>query len=343
MKRKAVCIFALIAYVLLFCTCLAPVVEREMATLAEITHVKAKTGRNTTLPMSAYDWGEVQGLFQVKEGSGWNTGARVAEIPKIYYSVPGGFYSKISLHPENYDVILSASRVPKEGDRVEPVKPEDSQDEKLIVWCPEGYEEIVDRVDKFTVLGYGEKGILFSAANLKMPYFERYTVFSLENRLKADAYRVYSYSDAEDLLKALPLVAVYGAILLFAVVVWFGTCRMAKKEQPRWLLPGNAGVLALSLLGVVLLGKAVDLPASLMPPESILDFAHYRAEYDIMFAALREVGDKSLEILCVLCIVGAVVVLLLGVAAGVALLHAEEKKLEKLRIENGEWRIISSR
>jgi hypothetical protein len=32
--------------------------------------------------------------------------------------------------------------------------------------------------------------------------------------------------------------------------------------------------------------------------------------------------------------VGAVAVLLLGVAAGVALLHAEEKKLEKLRIEN---------
>ena len=80
-----------------------------------------------------------------------------------------------------------------------------------------------------------------------------------------------------------------------------------------------------------------------MPPESILDLAHYKAEYDTMFAALREVGDKSLEILCVLCIVSAVAVLLLGVAAGVALLHAEEKKLEKLRIENGEWRIISSR
>ena len=87
------------------------------------------------------------------------------------------------------------------------------------------------------------------------------------------------------------------------------------------------------------MGKAVDLPASLMPPESILDFAHYKAEYDTMFAALREVGDRGLETLCVLCIVGAVAVLLLGVAAGVALLWAEKKRIEKLRIENGELRI----
>lgn len=334
MKRKALCAFALIAYILLFCTCLAPTVEREMATLAEIKHIKGKTSRNSTLPMSAYDWGQVQGLFQVKEGEGWNTGARVAEIPRIYYSVPGGFYSKISLHPENYDVILSASRVPKEGDRVEPVTPQDSQNEKLIVYCPEGYEEIVDRVDKFTVLGAGEKGILFNAANLQMPYFERFTVFSLENRLKAENYRVYSYTDAENLLKALPLVAVFGSVLLFAVVVWAGTCSMTKKEQPWWLFPGNIAILGLSLLGVWLLGKAVDLPASLMPPESILDLAHYKAEYDTMFAALHEVGDRGLETLCVFCILGAVAVLLAGVAAGIAFLWAEEKQVKKLSVES---------
>lgn len=331
MKRKAICIFLLIAYVLLFCTCLAPMVEREMATLAEVKHVKKNTKSNTQLPLYTYKWGETEGLFQIKEGSGWNTGARVEEIPRIYYNAPNSFYSKVSLHPENYDVILSASRVPKVGDRVEPVKPEESPNEKLIVYCPEGYEEIVDRQDKFTVLGYGEKGILLNTTGIKKPYFEHFTVFSLQNRLKAENYRVYSYSDAQDLLKALPLVAVFGSVLLFAVVVWAGTCSMTKKEQPWWLLPGNIAILGLSLLGVWLLGKAVDLPASLMPPQSILDFAHYRAEYETMFAALNEVGDKGLQTLCVWCIIGAVVVLLAGVASGIALLHAEEKKL---RIES---------
>lgn len=327
MKRKAICALTLVAYLLLFCTCLTPAVEREMATLAEVKHVKKNAKSNTQLPLYAYQWGQVEGIFHIKEGSGWNTGARVEEIPRVYYNVPGNFYGMISLHPDNYDVILSASRTPKVGDRVEPVKPEDSSDEKLIIYCPEGYHQIVDREDKFTVLGYGETGILLNAANLKMPYFEQFTVFSLGNRLKAENYRAYSYTDAENLLKALPLVAVFGAVLLFVLVVWAGSCAMTKKQQPRWLLWTNAGIMGLSLLLVHFLQKAVDLPASLMPPENILDLAHYRAEYANMFAALEQVGDSGLQTLSLWCSIAAVAVLLAGIGLGIAFLWAEKKKL----------------
>ena len=333
MKRKAICIFALIAYVLLFCTCVAPVVEREMATLAEVKHVKKNTKHNTDIPSYAYHWADMDGLFQIKEGSGWNTGSRVEEIPKIYYNVSNHYYSNISLHPENYDVILSASRVPKVGDRVEEIKLQDSPNEKIIIYCPEGYQEIVDRKDKFTVLGYGEKGILMNTSSSPVPFFESFAAFSLENRLKAESFRVYSYTDAENLLKAMPQVAAYGATLLFAVVVWFGTCHMTKNEQASWLLWGNAGILGASLLGVILLGRTIDLPASLMPTESIFDLAHYKAEYETMFAALREVGDNGLQNLQIWCSIGAGLVLLLGIALGVALLFGERKLLQNKKTQ----------
>lgn len=323
MKRKAVCIFALIAYVLLFCTLTAPVIEREMATLAEVKYVKKNAKSNTQVPQYAYHWGEVEGLFQVKEGSGWNTGSRVEEIPRQYYSVGNHFYSNISLHPENYTLILSASRTPKVGDRVEPVELEEKPNEKIIIYCPEGYREIVDRQDKFTVLGAGEKGIYMNTSSSEMPFFEGFAAFSLQNRLKADYYRVYSYSDAESLLRSLPLVAVYGAVLLFAVVVWAGTCYLTRIQQSRWLLWANAGCGVLTLGAVLRLGRAIDLPASLMPPESILDFSHYQKEFSNIFAAMEEVGDTSLQTLSTKCCAAALAVLLAGALLGAAILLIE--------------------
>lgn len=247
----------------------------------------------------------------------------------VYYSNPGGFYNRVELHPADYDVIMSASRTPRVGDRVEPVQLQDSPNEKLIIYCPEGYEEIVDRQDKFTVLGAGQNGILMDTSSTPMPYFEQYTVFSLENRLKADNYRVYSYTDAENLLKALPQLAVFGAIILFAAVLWAGTCVITKKQQPAWLLWGNIGLGGLSLAAVRGLGQQVDLPASLMPPESILDLAHYKSEFSNIFSAMEQVGDGSLQSLYSRNLLMAVLVLLAGGILGAVLVWVQSKLVKR--------------
>ena len=137
------------------------------------------------------------------------------------------------------------------------------------------------------------------------------------------ASRVYSYSDAESLLRSLPLVAVYGAVLLFAVVVWAGTCYLTRIQQSRWLLWANAGCGVLTLGAVLRLGRAIDLPASLMPPESILDFSHYQKEFSNIFAAMEEVGDTSLQTLSTKCCAAALAVLLAGALLGAAILLIE--------------------
>lgn len=332
MKRKVLCIFSIVAYLLLFCTCLAPTVEREMATLADVKVIKAKTTTNSTLPAYAAQWGETEGLFHIVEGSGWSTGSRVEKIPFQYYAMS---FSHIILHPGTpYDLILSASRAPKEGDRVEPVEAKESPGEKLILFCPEGILAVSPLQNNFTVLQQGEKTILLDTMSIKMPYFEHRMKNALEDRITAEGLRIYSYSDAKSFLSQLPLVAVLGALLLFGVTVWAGTCRMTKKQQPGWLLWGHVGILGLSLFLVPLVGKAVDLPASLMPGESILDIAHYGAEFSNIFAAMADVGDSSLQMLSLWCIIAAVAVLLAGIALGVALFWAEGKYLKKLRIES---------
>lgn len=330
MKRKALCVFSLIAYLLIFCSCLSPVVEREMATLADIKHVKKNTMRNTTLPIYTARWGETEGLFHVKEGSDWNTGLRVQEIPRMYYSADE-YYGEVTLHPETYDLILSASRTPRIGDRVQQVELQDSPNEKLIVYCPQGIEELVDRNDKFTVLAQSETALLLDTTSSPMPYFEHFTVFSLSKRVKAQQMRVYSYTDAESFIQALPQVAVLGGVLLFAVILWGGSCALTKKQQPAWLLWGNAGLLCLSLAVLPWLGGKIDLPASLMPPENILDLAHYRSEFGNIFSVLEQVGDQSLQDLCTQRCVGALAVLVSGIFLAAAILWTERKLLKKLR------------
>lgn len=327
MKRKVLCIFSLIAYLLLFCTCLAPTVERQMAVRADVKVIKAKTTTNTTLPAYSAQWGDIQGLFQIVEGSGWNTGSRVAEIPVQYYSNAGGH---IILHPGTpYTLILSASRTPKEGDRVEPVETEESPNEKLIVYCPEGIQYVSPLQNNFTVLHQGEKGMLLDTMGIKMPYFEHRMKNALADRIMAEGLRIYSYSDAEGFLRQLPLAAVPGAVLLFALTVWAGICRIVKKQQPGWLLWMNAGILGLTLLLPGLVGGKLELPASLMPPDNILNIAHYRQEFSNMFAALAEAGERELQNLSLWCTAAAVAVLLAGAALGILLLWMQQKLIQK--------------
>ena len=48
------------------------------------------------------------------EGSGWNTGIRVAEVPEGYYDVETMTVSSF----DKWEYIMSASRQPRKGERV---------------------------------------------------------------------------------------------------------------------------------------------------------------------------------------------------------------------------------
>ena len=319
MKRKVLCVFSLIAYLLIFCTLFAPMAEREMAVQVELKHLTGSKNYNPQLGAYCSLWWEEEGLFQVVDGKGWSVGKRAALVAPIYYSVIKDFYGtpvSITMHPgTEYYIILSASRAPHDGDLVEPVETVDSVGEKLVLYFPEG-GSVLDLQSNFTVLKTGEQGVLLDTKRTKLPFFEHRMYQSLIGRVSyggdlfvedpADAkalmedislenFRIYSLTDAQSFLEQLPLLASMIALLLTGVVLWGGTWWLSRREGKKAPIFGNIALLLLTLAAMLPITKAIDLPASFMPTYSILDVGHYVKEFQNLFTAMASYGDTALS------------------------------------------------
>lgn len=330
MKRKVLCVFSLVAYLLLFCTIFAPMAGREMAILVDIKQIKKNVNFNPQVAVSCALWDDEEIIFQVVEGTGWNTGSRADPLPRQYYSISHDFKgnpSHVVLSPgADYTVILSASRTPRKDDLVEIVDAEESPGEKLILYCPEGVQEIKLLQNNFTVSQQGDQGILMDTIGIKMPYFEHRTIQALKNRIITETLRIYSYTDAKNFLWQLPLLSLIAGLLLCGVILWGGTCLLTKKQQSGRLLWVNTGTISLTLLLIWPLTYAVDLPASLMPPNSILDLGHYFSEFSNIFAALASVGDTSLHTLSILMTIASVAILMVITELSIMFLKFQYKR-----------------
>ncbi len=343
MKRKVLCVFSLLGYLLLFCSLFAPFAQREMALLAEVKNVRANENRNVSLSYYSGQWGDKSGLFQVVEGTGWSTGDRADIIPEQYYTMQKGYFSQIAghilLHPGTaYQVIVSASRMPQVGDAVEVVELTEHRGEKLIVYTPEGAFQPRPLPNNFTIVQQGEKGMLMDTIGIKMPYLEHLMVQSIESRIEAEGMRVYSYTDAKNFMAQFPLLALMLGLLLSGIILWGGTCLLTRKERPAWLFWRNIGAMALTLLLALLLTKFIDLPASLMPPKSILDIGHYACEFSNIFTAMESMGNSSLHQFGTLmsCLSAAIVLVLAALSIG--LLWLEYKRYN--RVSNTETDLL---
>ena len=336
MKRKVLCIFSLIAYLLLFCTCVSPAIQREMTILTDVKIIKRNTKVNGYVPAYAGTWGGEQRLYQIVEGSGWNTGNRVAEIPKKYYQDNGVRIddtvlipsTRIILHPGTpYTVIISASRTPQEGDLVEIAQDKTRSGEKLILYFPEGYTPITQLSNNFTILQEGEHGMLLDTRNLITPFFEHRTMESFKDLLQAEGMRIYSYSDALSFLWQMPLLALAGGLLLAGGVLWGGACRMTNNTRR---IGPVVGISALAISAILLLifgiTWGIDLPASLIPSENIFQISHYVSEFSNMFTAVDDIG---LTVSLIASALLSVAILIAGIAGGILLVRQEQKLLEK--------------
>lgn len=318
MKRKALCIVSLFVYLLLFCTIFAPMAQREMTILVDVKNVKFNSKRNTVITGFAAAWGDKIELYQIVEGKGWNPGSRVDVVTKQYYHAVKDFYGRLNsveLHPGEYTLILSASQMVKPGDLVQIVESAEIPGEQLIIYCPEGIASIEGLQNNFTIASQGEKGILMDTMSIRMPFFEHRTRQSLVKPITAEGMRVYSYTDAQNFLQQLPRIAWMAGLLFFGVILWAGTCLLTRKRRSWWLLLVNIGFATLTLVMILQLTNKIDLPASLMPTDSMLNIHHYVGEFSNVFTAMDSVGDYRLQELCrqmltksVLIVVGAVLV-----------------------------------
>lgn len=288
MKRNVLCLFSFLLILLVFCSCISPKAEEEMQTLVEARHglgTKYQSKRNIVVGSSAITWEHSDDiLFNIIEGTGWESGLRIAEIPPTYYD---RYIGHVELGSgTDYWYIFTASREPVSGGAVTVVEQTWQGDDTYLIWHPEAVENLDKLPNSMDVLSRTENAALVSMRKGTFPFFEHRVWYTLQKLMDGDV-RVYSLHDVQLLLDALPWISGIGMILLCSLLLWGGSWILLHKMRCRkWLLWVNTALIGGLLSSLPWLLNQFDLPASLMPKACILDISHYSQTFDRILSAL---------------------------------------------------------
>ena len=114
MKKTVLCIFSLVLFLLVACTILCAEIEDTMMTHAIIKQESGNEFEVKLQPSSIFEDMMGTHLYEMTEGVGWNTGLRAVEVPEGYYNAEALSASSFG----KWDYIMSASRQPREGERI---------------------------------------------------------------------------------------------------------------------------------------------------------------------------------------------------------------------------------
>ena len=290
MKRTVLCIFSLLLILLVFCTMISPKAAQEMETLVVAKRTESKM--NTSIGDMSLRWEHGQDMiYTLTEGTGWETGLRIAEMPRRAYTWYDG---AATIGPGvEYLYIYSASRPPVAGGTVRSVKVKYGNDEYLI-WHPETLGDFDKLPNSITVIARGENVAHVRSRNAANPYFEHNMWFTFKDMVGKEV-RVYSLRDVESFAKALPWAVAIFSALLCSILLWAGTFLLTRKGSNKWIWLGNTGLTAALLGAIPLLCDQFNLPASLMPPTSILDISHYAGELQRVITAMKTIGNSAVR------------------------------------------------
>lgn len=296
MKRRVLCVFSLIAYLLCACTILSRKIEGEMMVEVQSeTRNTKESGSSTAVNISAvFSDGEENHLYQIVDGTGWETGLRVRELPRSQWALGNAgsrLYADIS-GGEDYRLILSASRQPTEGEKVRIVDAFETVADQYLAVYPNGVPEPPELPLHLTEIGRSETALLLECPDGKLPFLPQ--TVKTSSATTDMAQRIFSLTEAERFLAALPSVAAVVPTMIFGLLLWgFSCCLSVHAEKYKGLLWLNAA-LAAGSLGVLayLLGQ-FDLPASLLPADNIFQWQYYCEEFNTLLRALRSMGMEN--------------------------------------------------
>lgn len=293
MKRSVLQVFSLILILLVFCTLLSPKAQEEMVTLVQAKRTDKNSPQNTNVGEIAIEWKTADRmLYSIVDGSGWESGQRIAEVSPRYYN-DYGTYAAIGPYSD-YRYIYSASRDPVADGTVCSVKIKYGKDNYLL-WHPESVGELDKLSNSMELLAKGENVALIYCWNGASPYFEHNMWYTFRNTVGREV-RVYSMNDTKTFCEALPWVAAVFTALLCSILLWAGTCFVTRKEgHKKWMWIGNISLIGVFLGAVPVLCEFFDLPASLMPKEFILDIPHYIETFRRITASMAALGDYSVH------------------------------------------------
>ena len=331
MKKTVLCIFSLVAYLLVACTILCAEIEDTMMTHAIIKQESGMEFEIKLQPSSIFEDMMGTHLYEMTEGVGWNTGLRAAEVPEGYYNAEALSASTFG----KWDYIMSASRQTREGERVmiwALQRDLTREEHTYLLYYPMGildFEAMVEEgyiseydyekaMSGLEILEQNEQSMLVRVERGTIPYTEQMAKTEL-SALEGYDWRIYRIKDVEKLLSSLPLVALIAVTLVFPIVLWAFTCVLARKEEENaTLIKINAGVIAGMLIVLLILMKIIDLPPSLMPLDNIFDMAHYSQTFGTIFSLLGGMSSGQ----SVLTLAGSMETVFWCVLAGGAVLTA---------------------
>lgn len=307
MKKKVICVLCFALFLLAACTMLSGKIEEEMLTQVVLSIVEPKqAGKyNINLPqrylyldnedmdsskISLSNFSDISGfhLYQVLEGIGWDEGLRIQEVDETAY-----FLDVLNMSLSGFDetkgwtFVTDASRRPVIGQKVEIIENEESGTDHYLVFNTDGASGAWKMPSHMSIAAEDGRTLLLTvekASENMLPDRARRQL----GELGTMGCKIYSINAVEQFLNMLPHLALVAAIVLAGLILWIQSMSLLEKDwDTRWILAVN------TLLGIALLASLwytlnrIDLPASLLPPDNILDLKYYQQEFIPIFDALK--------------------------------------------------------
>ncbi len=289
MKRKYI-VAALLFYVFGICTLFSAKIEKSMMTQA--TAVTIDTIDKMEIPLTALfrDAGGSD-LYYAEEGIAWLEGLRAQECDSNYYSVDHSRQIIDGSFLGGQTVILSASRQPKNDERINILwERERIADRYLYLFAEECSPE--DLSGK--ILLQSAEAILTEEPDANAPFFEE-EAKDRQADLYGQKYNIYSLNDAEQMAQSLSKIIVLFAFSLLPILLLLFICIVPQRHAVLFWINMCLSATVLVIIACIL--PKIQFPPSWMPAENIFDFAHYRAMFTQIKDGLQALRyDKTLEI-----------------------------------------------
>ena len=296
MKRRKICICQFVLYGLVVCLLLSQKIQMEMTTrvvLRPVIITSKSTGIFTLSLDCIYQQENQASLLKLEEGSGWADGPRVRLVEDSY--TVDTSRNEIQLIPtRDCQIIRHASRFPVIGAPAAAVEQTQVPDEYLLLY-PSDPPEYVDPGDGITLLAEGANARLLALEQAESPFLPDQAAEKLY-RIGGERCQIVSLRETAQLIKCLPYVALLAAVLWMMLVTWVRfICRIKDMTGRGILLRGTILLLLMAILALLL--RSLSLPASVLPPENILDWNHYTAQLQLVCTALRDIGLREHDLL----------------------------------------------
>lgn len=291
MNKKVICAFSLILYLLVAATLFSTKVQEEMTTLVKI---ESRTFNRENGCIMSIGWRSIytdsygDHLYEVREGTGGQTGLRVSEVLGFDINPDFGIAQVKGIRA--YSFVVAASRQPQAGKLARIVEDFQKIDDTYLYYYPKGSppEESWELNKYIEVLGQTSNTLLMAATDVESPFLPHTAkTWTATTDL---AQNVYSLAEAEAFFRQLPSVTIVMGTFVLGILFWLCGSVASLWGGRKSFVWFNTIAAAASLVALWFTLQSFDLPASMLPSSNILDLAYYQEELSLIFDSLLELG-----------------------------------------------------